>query len=136
MRRPQQLAQTFSSQNYSLLVLSSNYVCSRRKCFSFVYDIQLRQISFNWSFMSPQSNIVFTSCQANPADKISKPKIKLLQKNALKEGLFLLMCGLNWSNLSNLFAGLEFEFCLKHEYLRWVFFLIHGPKYKDFDKKL
>ena len=43
--------------------------------------------------------------------KFLNQKKKLLQKNAFKESLFLLLCGLNWSNLSNLFAGLEFEFC-------------------------
>ena len=95
----------FFSQYYiHFLVLSINYACNRGKTFSFVYESKLHQTLFHWSFITPRSDIAFTSCRKSPPYKISRLKAKPRKINDSEQGVFLQLCCLVGSNFSNSFS--------------------------------
>ena len=63
---------------------------------------QLHQTLFHWSFITPRSDIGFTSCQGSPSDKISRLTGKPLQINESYQGIYLQLCCLVGSNFRNL----------------------------------
>lgn len=103
------ICKLFSSQYH--ISLSINYVYTRGKSFSFVYESKLHQTLFQWWFTTPRSNIVVTSCQPSPTGKSPRLEVKPLQINESDQGIFLqLSCpvGSNFSKLFSLVLSLNF----------------------------
>ena len=90
--------------------------------------------------MSPQLNIVFTSCQARPIDNISSLKVKPLKKNDSNESISLLLrCFAGSNSISDLFWLVPIHsvsIVLKHEHLRLVGLVILGPKHENFEENI
>ena len=62
----------------------------------------VHQTLFHWSFITPWSDIGFTSCQGSPSDKISTLTGKPLQRNESFQGIYIQLCCLLGSNFRKL----------------------------------
>ena len=70
----------------------------------------IHQTLFHWSFITPRSDIGFTSCQGSPSDKISTLTGKPLQRNESYQGIYFQLCllvGSNFRNLNSLVSTLN-----------------------------